>query len=86
MEIREAQALIKSLYYERDSARGVFATFTWLVEEIGEVADALLKSDRRALSEELADAFAWLLSVANLVGIDLEEAFRRKYIKTPSQL
>ncbi len=85
MEIREAQELIRGMYFERDSARGVFATFTWLVEEIGEVADAILKSDRRALTEELADAFAWLLSVANLMGIDLEDAFRKKYVETPSR-
>jgi len=79
MEIREAQEIIRRKYYERDSSRGVFATFTWLVEEVGEVADALLKMNRRGLEEEIADLFAWLLSVANLVGIDVEEAFKKKY-------
>ncbi len=79
MEIREAQELIKKLYFERDSARGLFATFTWLIEEIGELAEAVLKSDYKALNEEIADVFAWLLSIANLVGVDVDEAFRRKY-------
>ncbi len=84
MEIREAQEIIRRKYYERDSSRGVFATFTWLVEEVGEVADALLKMDRRSLEEEIADLFAWLLSVANLVGIDVEEAFKKKYCRDTS--
>ncbi len=79
LEIREAQELIQKQYFERDSSRGVFATFTWLVEEVGEVADGLLKMDRRSLEEEIADVFAWLLSLANLLGIDVEEAFKAKY-------
>ncbi|WP_048078756.1 MazG nucleotide pyrophosphohydrolase domain-containing protein [Desulfurococcus mucosus] len=79
MDIREAQEHIKRLYYERDSARGVFATFTWFTEEVGELAEALLHMDRGMLEEELADVFAWLLSIANLVNVDLEEAFKKKY-------
>lgn len=84
MDIREAQKLIREKYYERDSARGVFATFTWLVEEVGEVAEALLAMDKRGLGEEIADVFAWLLSLANLVGVDLEEAFKQKYVSRDS--
>ncbi len=79
MEIREAQRIIRESYYERDSSRGLFSTFTWFVEEVGELAEALLKSDYRGLSEEIADVFAWLLSIANLVGVDLEDAFKKKY-------
>ncbi len=81
MEIREAQELIRRLYYERDSSRGVFATFTWLVEEVGEVADGLLKMDRASLEEEIADVFAWLLSLANLLDIDVERVFKAKYLR-----
>lgn len=79
MEIRRAQEIIREMYYERDRARGLFATFTWFVEEVGELADGLLKMDRGSLEEEFADVFAWLLSLANLLDIDLDEAFRRKY-------
>lgn len=81
MEIKEAQRIIRDEYLQRDSARGLYATFTWLVEEVGELADALLKGDYEAKAEEIADVFAWLLSVANLLGIDVEDAFRRKYLK-----
>lgn len=79
MRIREAQELIRERFYEKDSARGVYATFTWFAEEVGELAEALLRSEKGMLEEEIADVFAWLLSIANLVGVDLEEAFARKY-------
>lgn len=81
MDLREAQKLIKEKYYERDSTRGLYATFTWFIEEIGELADAIIKMNRDSLEEELADVFAWLLSIANLLNIDLEEAFNKKYSK-----
>ncbi len=79
MELRCLQSEMKRLFYGRDSERGVYATFTWLVEEVGELGEALLKGDRRALEEEIADVIAWTLSLANLVGVDVEKAFRRKY-------
>lgn len=72
---------MRKAFYERDEARGLYATFTWLVEEVGELAEALLKGDRESIEEELADVIAWALSVANLVGVDAEEAFRKKYAK-----
>lgn len=81
MEIREAQKYIREKYFERDSSRGLFSTFTWFIEEVGELAEALLKNDYKALSEEIADVFAWLLSIANLVNVDVEEAFMKKYVK-----
>lgn len=77
MELRRLQEHMYKLYYERDSERGLFATFTWLVEEIGEMAEALLEGNN--VEEEIADVLAWLLSVANLVGVDVEEAVKKKY-------
>jgi NTP pyrophosphatase (non-canonical NTP hydrolase) len=81
LELREAQELIRRIYYERDHARGLYATFTWFVEEVGELARALLEMNQENLREEIADVFAWLLSVANLLNIDLEEAFKEKYVE-----
>ena len=79
MEIREAQQFIREKYFERDSLRGVFKSFTWLVEEIGELGEALLKGSYSDVQEEIADVIAWTLSIANLVGVDVEEAFKEKY-------
>ncbi|MEM4971375.1 MAG: MazG nucleotide pyrophosphohydrolase domain-containing protein [Sulfolobales archaeon] len=83
MDLREAQDLIAKLYINRDRGRGVFATFTWFVEEVGELAEALLSGDKKSIEEEIADVFAWLLSIANLVNVDVAEAFRRKYLGDP---
>ncbi len=79
MDIRCVQEEMKRMFYERDRERGLFATFTWLVEEVGELAEALLKGDKDSIAEELADVIAWTLSIANLVGVDAEKAVARKY-------
>lgn len=81
--IREAQRIIREAYYERDRVRGLYATFTWFIEEVGELADSIIKMDRRSVEEEFADVLAWLLSLANLLEVDLEEAFKEKYVKSP---
>lgn len=82
VDLREAQELIEKLYIERDRGRGLFATYTWFVEEVGELADALLSGDRNSIEEEIADVLAWLLSIANIVNIDIETAFKKKYVKS----
>jgi len=79
VDLKQAQRLIRERFYERDSTRGLYATFTWFIEEVGELADAIIKVDKASIEEELADVFAWLLSIANLLNIDLEEAFKSKY-------
>lgn len=81
MDLREAQDLIAKLYINRDRGRGIFATFTWFIEEVGELAEALLSGDKKSIEEEIADVFAWLLSIANLVNVDVAEAFKRKYLE-----
>ena len=77
MTIREFQQLIERIYYERDSGRGLPLTFMWLVEEIGELAEALLGGDRRQLADEFSDVLAWLATTASIAGIDLEKASQK---------
>jgi NTP pyrophosphatase (non-canonical NTP hydrolase) len=77
--LREAQRLIQSLYGAKDSARGDAATFLWLTEEFGELASALRSGTKEDLALEMADVLAWLLTLANVRGIDLEAAFWQKY-------
>ncbi len=79
MDLRCVQEAMRSEYFEIDRSRGLFETFTWLVEEVGELGEALLKRDKEGISEELADVIAWTLSVANLLDIDVEEAVKAKY-------
>ena len=85
MEIRDFQALIRERYFATDSARGPSKTFLWFAEEVGELAHALGKlekgtPDRANLEEEFADVLAWLATLANISGVDLERAIEAKYL------
>lgn len=80
------QALIRQRYYATDSARGTPGTFLWFVEELGELATALQNNapgksptaaERANLDEEFADVLAWLCTLANINGVDLEHALRK---------
>jgi NTP pyrophosphatase (non-canonical NTP hydrolase) len=77
MELAELQARIEATFGERDRARGADGTFRWWVEEVGEVAKAMRAGDPAGLQHELGDALAWLASVANVLGVDLERAAAR---------
>jgi len=62
--------------------------FLMLVEEVGELMTAdrkkpkIIRPDHNpkfaSLDEELADILAYLCSIANRLGVDLETAFRNK--------
>jgi NTP pyrophosphatase (non-canonical NTP hydrolase) len=71
--------MMRRLYFHRDSERGVKGTFDWLVDELGELGEALEGNDREATEREFADVIAWLASLANITGIDLDRAASNKY-------
>lgn len=77
MEIADFQRSIAAIYGDKDAARGVAATFAWLVEEIGELSRALRSGDRESMVEEFADSLAWLVSLAVLCEVDLEQALSK---------
>ena len=77
MELRDFQDLMESTYGERDRARGTAVSVAWLVEEVGELAQAIRKGDDAARLHELGDVLAWLASLAGQLGLSLEEAARR---------
>ncbi len=79
MNIREFQQQIDDLYGTRDRDRGLFKSFSWLVEEMGELSRALRRDDRENLELEIADVAAWLVSVATIVGVDVEDAVKKAY-------
>lgn len=74
MDLKSYQKLIADIYLRKDRRRGLDRTFNWLIEEIGELAQAMRKGDPRKIKEEFADALAWLLSVATILGVDAEQA------------
>ncbi len=79
MDIRVFQEMMRLLYLHRDSERGVKGTYDWLVDEVEELGEALEGNDKEAAEKEFADVIAWLASLANITGIDLEKAAINKY-------
>ena len=79
MELRDFQALMKELYFHRDSQRGIERTFMWITEELGELGRAIRKQNNSEMREEMADVLAWLFSLGNILDIDIETAVSSKY-------
>ena len=80
MNIEEAQEMMRKIYLERDRARGVEGTLERTFDELEELREAIQNKDSKlAISDEVADVFAWLCSLANLLEIDVANAFYKKY-------
>lgn len=86
LTIAAFQELIRVRYSKTDAARGTPGTFMWFIEEVGELATALhdnapgakpTKKQRANLDEEFADVLAWLMTLANINGVDLETALKK---------
>lgn len=82
MRITAFQQLMEELYGEADRERGVPATVAWLAEEVGELAQAVRKGTKEEQAHEFGDVLAWLCSLANQMGVDLEAAAQR-YVTDP---
>ena len=79
MTLRQCQELIDVMYSDKDRARGSAATFLWLSEEVGELAGAIREGTPDEKAKEFADVFAWLLTLANVEGVDVARAFLDKF-------
>ena len=79
LSLSELQQIIRDTYGDKDRRRGVPATFMWFVEEVGELATALRSGSDEEKAMEFADVLAWLAMLANGVGVDLDQAVRKKY-------
>lgn len=77
MELRDFQELMARTYGERDVERGIAASVAWLVEEVGELSQAIRKGDDTAQLHELGDVLAWLASIAGQLDLSLEDAAAR---------
>lgn len=79
MTLNQLQELIRTMYGAKDGARGLEGTYMWFMEEVGELSAALRSGDHRERVLEFADVLAWLATLANIAGVDLEEAMQVKY-------
>ena len=82
MELAEVQTLMDRLYGANDRDRGIPATVAWLCEELGELAQAVRKGTEAQQLHELGDVLAWLASLANQLGLSLDDAIMR-YVDNP---
>jgi len=79
LNVSEFQLMMRVIYYEKDLGRGAQGTLNRLRDEVEELREAISAGPGEAISEELADVLAWLASLANIVGMDLERAAMMKY-------
>ena|SRR6266403_1005729 len=77
--LAQLQQLIRDTYDVKDRRRGVEGTFMWFMEEVGELSAALRNGTALEREQEFADVLAWLATLANIAGVDLEAAVRAKY-------
>ncbi|MHA1881913.1 MAG: MazG nucleotide pyrophosphohydrolase domain-containing protein [Candidatus Thorarchaeota archaeon] len=80
MKIEEAQDLIRRIYLERDRERGLERALLRTFEELAELSDAVHRNKlSKEIEDEIADVFAWVISIANLLEINLGNALLSKY-------
>jgi NTP pyrophosphatase (non-canonical NTP hydrolase) len=77
MELSDLQRLMAATYGAQDRERGVPATVAWLTEELGELAQAVRKGSPEDQLHELGDVLAWLASLAEQLGLSLDDAVAR---------
>lgn len=77
MELATLQRLMADTYGDQDRERGVPATVAWLTEELGELAQAVRKGSAEDQLHELGDVLAWLASLAEQLGLSLDDAAAR---------
>lgn len=52
-----------------------------LMEEVGELAEALRRGEVEEARKEVADVAFMAYSIANVLGVDVEDAIRAKFLK-----
>src|SRR5262245_3992809 len=77
--LSQFQQVIRETYDLKDRRRGIEGTFMWFMEEIGELATALRNGTADEKAAEFADVLAWLATLANGAGVDLDAAVQAKY-------
>ena len=77
MQLRNLQRNIYEIYIHHDRKRGVDKTLDWFLTEVYELYKAVKEGGD--VGSEASDVLAWLLSLCNLLDIDLEKEFMDKY-------
>ncbi len=81
MDLEELRKEIYGRYGELDRRSGDLFLLSVLMEEVGELAEAVRKRELNAIREEIADVIFITLSLANYFGVEFEDRILEKYIK-----
>ena len=68
-------------FAEGDRKSGAPFLMLVLMEEVGELAEAVRRGDRDEARKEVADVAFMAHALANVLDVDLEEAIRAKFLK-----
>ena len=85
MEISALQKIVRDRYFKTDNNRGLYHTALWFHEEVGELSAAIARGDKQNAKEEFGDVLMWLLTLANLMEVDMEEVVI-VYLNDPGKL
>ena len=85
MEISALQKIVKDRYFKTDNERGIYHTALWFHEEVGELSSAIASGDKENAKEEFADVLMWLLTLANIMEINMEDAIAA-YLNDPRKM
>jgi NTP pyrophosphatase (non-canonical NTP hydrolase) len=80
MDLKKIQEEIKSRYGRLDESSGAIFLLSVLFEECGELASAI-RRNKDNVGEEAADVVFCALSIANLVGANIESLISDKYLR-----
>ncbi len=72
---------MNEIFGDFDRESGPFFLTTVLMSEIGELADAIKKDEKKAIEEELADIIFSTVAIANLYQIRVSEKLKEKYLE-----
>jgi NTP pyrophosphatase (non-canonical NTP hydrolase) len=80
VEVSEFQEIIRKKVGVQDRKMGKQFLLNVLVEEVGELSRALRKGSGDDVAEEVSDVIFAVVSIANLVGVEVEPVLKRKYV------
>ena len=79
------QQIVRERYFTTDNKRGIYHTALWFHEEVGELSAAIARGDKQNAKEEFGDVLMWLLTLANLMEVEMEEVVA-EYLIDPRKL
>lgn len=77
--LKEWQTMLKRIYGDANRPESSNCLWLHIMEEIGEISEALGRNERKNLEEECADALAWLLPFCTKLEVDLDELAWNRY-------